>query len=278
MKTKEKQLFAIIKLLALCLITLVLSFPVIIVFFTALKPPGEIFTAQPAILPHLFTLQNYIDLFRIREFPHYLLNSFLVAVLTASATLIIALLAACAIVWMRFPAKKMIAKSILFTYMFPEILMVIPLYLLCFRLDLLDTKAGLVLTYLSFTLPFSIWMLKSFFESISIELIEAALLDGCNYLRCLIRVVLPVSLPGVAAVLIFSIILAWSEYLFANTLIISDTNRTMAIGLQTLLGYYRTDYGLLTAAGMVMVTPVLVFFIAVQKYFIKGLLVGAVKE
>ncbi|WP_054697112.1 carbohydrate ABC transporter permease [Syntrophomonas palmitatica] len=278
MKIRSNLLFNTIKLLILGLIAFVLSFPIIIAFFTALKPPGEIFTAEPSILPHIYTLQNYIDLFSIREFPNYLLNSLLVASTTALITLIIASLAACAIVWMKFPAKQMIVRSILFTYMFPEILLVIPLFLLCYHLNLVDTKAGLVLTYLSFSLPFSIWMLKSFFESLSIELIEAALLDGCSYAKLLRKVVLPVSLPGVTAVMIFSFILAWSEYLFANTLIVSDTNRTIAIGLQTLLGYYRTDYGLLTAASMVMVLPVLAFFIAVQKYFIKGLTVGAVKE
>lgn len=278
MKTRKNILLNSITFMMLCLLTFILSFPIIVTFFTALKSPGEVFTAHPTIIPHIFTLQNYIDLFNIREFPNYLVNSLLVASMTAIVTVIIASLAACAIVWMKFNGKKIIIRSILFTYMFPAILLVIPLYLVCYQLNLLDTRTGLVLTYLSFSLPLSIWMLKSFFESISVELIEAALLDGCNYFNCLRRVVLPVSLPGVTAVMIFSFILAWSEYLFANTLIITDTNRTIAIGLQTLQGYYRTDYGLLTAASIIMVLPVLVFFIAVQKYFIKGLMVGAVKE
>jgi len=222
-------------------------------------------------------LQNYSDLFSIREFPNYLLNSLIVASTTSLVTLIIAAFAACAFVWMQFPGKKIIIRLILFTYMFPGILLAIPLYLMLFKAGLTDTRTGLVMTYLSLSLPFSIWMLKSFFESIPVELVETALLDGCSYPACLVKVVLPVSLPGIMAVMIFSFIIGWSEYLFANTLISSDTNRTIAIGLQTLLGYYRTDYGLLTAACMVMMVPVLVFFIMVQKYFIKGLVAGSLK-
>ncbi len=264
--------------MALILISFIFAFPVVIAFFTSLKPPGEVFTDKPSILPIVWTSQNYADLFSIREFPNYLFNSFIVAGFTSMVTLIIASLAACSFVWIKFPGKRIIIRLILFTYMFPGILLTIPLYLMCHRLGLLDTKTSLVLTYLSISLPFSIWMLKSFFETIPVEMIDAALLDGCNHLTCLVKVILPVSLPGIMAVMIFSFIIGWSEYLFANTLIVSDTNRTIAIGLQTLLGYYRTDYGLLTAACIVMMLPVLVFFLAVQKYFIRGLMVGAVKD
>ncbi len=267
-----------IRLVLLMILTYVLLFPMTVALFTSLKPPGEVITATPSLLPHDFTLQNYRVLFSLREFPRYLLNSFLVSCYTALISILVSSLAAYALVWMNFTGKRTIVKAIFFTYMFPQILLVLPLFLMCYELNLIDTKMALVLTYLSFSLPFCVWMLKSFFESIPEELVEAAMLDGCTYLQCLFKVVLPVSIPAVTAVLVFSFVLGWSEYLFANTLIISDTNRTIAIGLQTLIGYYRVDYGLLTAASIVMTLPVLLFFVTVQKYFIQGLVVGSVKE
>jgi multiple sugar transport system permease protein len=120
-------------------------------------------------------------------------------------------------------------------------------------------------------------MLKTFFESIPKELMEAALMDGCSYWQALTKIILPISLSSITTVLIFSFVLGWSEYLFAVNLITTDANRTIAVGLQTLLGYYRTDFALLTAASITMSLPVFCLFVMVQKYFIKGLTVGAVK-
>ncbi|MFA5385146.1 MAG: carbohydrate ABC transporter permease [Eubacteriales bacterium] len=278
MKNKSGFWNKAIRLLLLMIITYILLFPMTVALFTSLKPPGEVITATPSLLPHNFTLQNYRVLFSLREFPRYLWNSLLVSCYTALISILVSSLAAYALVWMNFTGKRTIVKAIFFTYMFPQILLVLPLFLMCYELNLIDTKMALVLTYLSFSLPFCVWMLKSFFESIPEELVEAAMLDGCTYLQCLFKVVLPVSIPAVTAVLVFSFVLGWSEYLFANTLIISDTNRTIAIGLQTLIGYYRVDYGLLTAASVVMTLPVLLFFVSVQKYFIEGLVIGSVKE
>jgi multiple sugar transport system permease protein len=250
----------------------------VITFFTSLKPIGEVITAAPTLLPQHFTLDNYIKLFKVRNFPQYMYNSLWVASFTAILSLMISSLAAAAIVWMKFPGRKLVAKGILAAYMFPQILLIIPLFIMCYRLNLIDTKFSLVMAYLSFSLPFSVWMLKTFFESIPAELVQAALVDGCSYWQVLHRIILPISLAGITTVVIFSFVLGWSEYLFAANLITSDSNRTIAVGLQTLLGYYRTDYALLTAASVTMSLPVYCLFVMVQKYFIKGLTVGAVKE
>jgi multiple sugar transport system permease protein len=268
---REKTLKFIIKMILLGLITSVLFFPLLIMVLTSFKPPGEVITATPSLTPKSFTFDNYLNLFSMRPFVRYLLNSFIVASLTAIITLVIASLAACALVWKKMPGKKVISNSILFTYMFPQILLVIPLFILCFRLSLIDNKLGLVITYLSFSLPFSIWILKSFFESIPVGLIECGLVEGCNHLTCLLKIVLPISFPVVVTVGILAFIMGWSEYLFATTLISSDTNRTIAIGLQTLIGYHRVDYGLFTAAGVVMMLPVLILYLFVQKYIMRDL-------
>jgi ABC-type glycerol-3-phosphate transport system permease component len=265
-------------MVTLSAVTAVLLFPLLLTLLTSLKPAEEIITTAPALFPRHWTLDNYRTLYALRDFPRYLWNSLLVASLTAAATTVIAAMAAYALVWMRFPGKRAMGRSVFFTYMFPDILLVIPLFMVCYELALLDTRTALVLTYLSLSLPFGIWLLKSYFESIPVSILEAARLDGCSEFQCLWKVVLPVAMPAVAAVAVLTFVMGWSEYLNANTLITTNANRTIAIGLQTLAGYHRTDYGLLAAAGIVMVAPVVVFFLAVQKYLVEGLAFSTTKR
>jgi multiple sugar transport system permease protein len=263
---------------AALLVTAILLFPLFITLLTSLKPPGEVITATPQLLSDNFNLNNYLALFRIREFPRYLLNSLTVAVYTTLMSTGFSLLAAFAFVWLDFRGKNVLTRSIFFTYMFPSIIIVVPLFMMVYRLGLIDNKLALAVIYLSLSLPFSIWMLKGYFESIPIELVQIALLDGCSYFGILTRIIVPMSMPAIAAVAAFAFLLGWSEYLFASTIISTDYNRTVAVGLQTLLGYYRTDYGLLTAAGIVVVAPILVMFMVAQRYLLSGLTAGAIKE
>lgn len=249
-----------------------------VTILTSFKPSEEIITTTSKLIPQNFTLKNYINLFNAREFTAYLKNSTIVASFTAICSMNISSLAACAIVWMKCPGKKIVVRTILFTYMFPSILLVILLFILCYQMGLIDQKFGLVLTHLSFSVPFEIWMLKAYFESIPKELIEAALIDGCSYFKCLIKVILPVSLPAITTVGIYSFILGWSEYFFANTLITSNGNRTIAVGLQTLIGYHRLDFGLLTVTSVIMVVPVLLLLYQFKNISLKVLLLEALKN
>ncbi len=276
MKVKFRS-SSVISTVLLIGITLVLFFPVILTVLTSLKPMQEIITASPQLLPQHPTLENYLALFSLRQFHGYLLNSLLVAGLTAVIGTFIASVASYALVWQKFPGKKTIVRSIFLTYMFPEIIMVIPLFIMCYEMNLIDSRLGLVLVYLSFSLPFSIWLFKLFFESIPNNLIEASMLDGCNDLQRLWRIVLPLSRPVVTTVFVLCFVLGWNEYLYANTLISSDSNRTIAVGLQTLIGYHQVNYGLLTAAGVVMILPVLILFMVVQKYIVRDLSFGNIK-
>ncbi|MDD2568240.1 MAG: carbohydrate ABC transporter permease, partial [Clostridia bacterium] len=232
MKHKKPFWKTVLHFLVLCAVTFIVIFPLVITLFTSLKPPNEVITATPTLLPHDFTLENYIKLFKVRNFPQYMLNSLVVASFTAVLSLLISSLGACAIVWMKFPGKRVVINTVLAAYMFPQILLIIPLFIMCYCLNLIDTKFSLVLAYLSFSLPFSVWMLKTFFESIPKELMEAALMDGCSYWQALTKIILPISLSSITTVLIFSFVLGWSEYLFAVNLITTDANRTIAVGLQ----------------------------------------------
>jgi multiple sugar transport system permease protein len=267
-----------LKTALLVVITAALLFPIFIIILTSFKPPDEIFRAIPSLFPEHYTLENYQSLFSLRTFRDYMVNSILVAGLATVVTMMIASLASYALVWMKVPGKRMLARSVLVAYMFPRILLAIPLAIICYETNLIDNRFVLVLIYLSFTLPFSVWFLKSSFEAIPGSFVEASKLDGCNDLQCLWKIVLPVSLPVVTTTAVLSFVIAWNEYLYANTLIINDVHRTVAVGLQTLIGYYHVDYGLLTAAGVIMILPVSILFLLVQRYIVKGLALGNRRE
>ncbi|MEW6553702.1 MAG: carbohydrate ABC transporter permease [Actinomycetota bacterium] len=266
-----------LRITVLVVVTAIVWLPLIVAVFTSFKPRAEIASASPSLIPDEFTLSNYFRLFRVMDYEVYLKNSLVVAGCTSVICLLVTSLAAYSLVWLRFRGKRMFLGMTLFVYMFPQILLVIPLFVMCFRLHLLDTRFALVLTYLSFVLPFGIWMQRNYFLSISSDLVDAALTDGCNYFQCMVKVIFPISLPAMATVLTFAFIAAWNEYMFANILISSDATRTASIGLQTLIGSHSTDYGLLTAASVIMAVPVIVFFLLIQRYFREGLAMGGVK-
>ncbi len=274
---KNKLLNNVLMLVLVSTISYVLLFPVIVGIFTSFKPTSEVITLTPTLIPKHWTLVHYKALFATGEYPTYLFNGLFVAFFTTIATIMLASLAAVAIVWMKVPAKKQILQLILFTYMFPRILIIVPLFMMLYKLNLIDNKFGVVLSYLCFTLPFGIWMLKGFFESIPSDILDAARIDGCSYFSALRKVIIPVTLPAMAAVGTFSFILGWSEYIFASIIITSNSNRTITLGLYTLMGYYRTDYGLLTAACVIMIIPIVIFFIYIQKYLVSGLTAGTTK-
>ena len=277
-KHRSSYMHHSLKMLLLIGLAFIVWLPLLVVIFTSFKTRAEIATAVPTLLPQTFTFDNYARLFRLMRFEVYLWNSLLVASLTAAISLLVSSLAAYALVWLRFKGKRIFQGFTLFVYLFPQILLVVPLFLMCYRLGLLDTKFALVLTYLAFILPFGIWMLKNYFESISRTLVDAALVDGCTYWQCLWRVVLPVCLPGLATVLTYSFILGWNEYMFASILISSNPSRTVAIGVQTLIGNHGTDFTLLTAAAVVMIIPTLIFFMFIQRWFIEGLTLGGSQD
>ncbi len=257
--------------LALVAVTLVILFPIVLNVLTSLKPMREIITAEPRLLPVGPTWDNYVRLFSLRNFRHYLGNSLLVASLTAMLGTLIASISAYALVWLKTPGRKAISSSLFLTYMFPEIILVIPLFMMCYDLGLIDSRLALVLVYLAFSLPFSVWLLKLAFEAIPPGLIEASRLDGCSDAACLRLVIWPMVRPVLATVFVLSFVMGWNEYLYANTIITSDGNRTIAVGLQTLAGKHQVEYGLLSAAGVVMVLPVIILFVLLQKHIVQNL-------
>ncbi|HET6521393.1 MAG TPA: carbohydrate ABC transporter permease, partial [Geminicoccaceae bacterium] len=192
-------------------------------------------------------------------------------------TIFVATLAAYGITRFRFPGRGLIAGTMLFTYMFAPIMIVVPFYILMRAAGLVNSYLGLALAYTAFSLPFSMWLLRSFFQSIPLELEEAAMTDGATRPQAVARVIVPMALPGVIAVSIFTFIVAWNDYLFARVLISSNNLKTLPVGMQDLYTSTVTDWGMMMAAGVVITLPALAFFVMVQRYLIAGWGAGAVK-
>lgn len=253
------------------------AFPFFWMISTSFKPLKEIFVYPPYFLPKDFTLANFYRLFEQTRFLNYFKNSVFVASSAVVLTMAIATAGAYGLTRFRFLGREKIASLILFTYMFAPIMIVIPFYVLVKKMGLANTHLALILAYTAFCLPFSLWLLRAFFQSIPIALEEAALIDGANRLRAVIHVVFPLALPGVIATSIFTFILAWNDYIFVRILITSDRLKTLSVGIADLYNATVIDWGMIMAGGMLISVPVLVFFVFIQRYLIAGWGTGAMK-
>lgn len=253
------------------------GFPLFWMALTSIKPDREIITATPSIWTAAPHLDAYRRLFDQTKFDTYFLNSIWVAGGSTLMTILVAVLAAYGITRFRFKGRESIATVMLFTYMFAPIMIVIPFYIMMRKLGLTNSHFGLMLSYASFSLPFSMWLLRSFFQSIPLELEEAAMIDGASRPQAVARVIVPMALPGVIAVSIFTFIVAWNDYLFARVLIGKDELKTLPLGIQDLYESSVTDWGMIMAAGVMITIPALAFFVSVQRYLIAGWGAGGVK-
>jgi ABC-type glycerol-3-phosphate transport system permease component len=240
--------------------------PFLYVVMSSFKQPQELNGVINDFLPKSLYLDNYTNLFESGNFALYFLNSLFVALLTTLLALFVAILAGYALARWPFSGRRPLLLAIVAMQMFPAVLMAIPLYKILRTLGLLDARTGLILVYVTFALPFCVWMMRNYFITVPREIEEAALVDGCGHFSALWRVLLPPALPGVTAAGAFSIILVWDEFLYANTFINSDELRTLSVGLDSLIGEYTTDWGQLLAGGVLMTLPVVILFAFLQRY------------
>ncbi len=276
MKRSRRASFVLIVGLAALLFIVIVPFYWI--FSSSIKIPQEIIARTPTLIPQSFSLQHYDKLMNSSQFPVYLRNSTLVALATMGITLLLCTPAAYALYRMRLPGRQTLFRIILITYAFPGILLLIPLYFMLSSLRLIDTLYALVIVNVTFAAPFAVWLLQAFFQTIPAEIEESAALDGANRLQILLRIIIPLTAPGLASVAIFAFITSWTEYMFSSVLIISEQHRTVPVGLAGIVGQYQVDWGLLLAGASVTTLPVLVLFALVGRYFIAGLTAGAVKS
>ena len=242
----------------------------------ALQQPPVWIPANPTLEQYRELLSPYSDLGK--QFLLYLRNSLWVSFATTILGVLVAVPAAYAFSRFSFPGKNGLFFTILVRNMFPLVVFLIPLFILMQRLGLVNTHASLIITYLTFGLPLSIWLLKGFYDNIPPQLEQAARIDGATRFQAFFLIVMPLSSPGIIATAIYAFIQAWNEYVYAVTFLNNDRLLTLPPGLQKFFAEYSTNWPGLMAASFIMSVPVVVLFLVLQKYFVRALTEGAIKS
>ncbi|WP_405608665.1 carbohydrate ABC transporter permease [Streptomyces sp. NBC_01508] len=255
--------------------------PVCVMVSSSLKPLEDV-TGKFQWIPSEITIRPYFDIWDTVPLAHYFMNSLMVAGAATVLSVTIAVFSAYAVSRYRFKGKRVFTVTVLSTQMFPGILFLLPLFLIFVNIGnstgvaLYGSRGGLILTYLTFSLPFSIWMLIGYFDSIPRDLDEAAMVDGCGPFGALFRVVVPAAIPGIVAVSVYAFMTAWGEVLFASVMT-NDETRTLAVGLQGYATQNDVYWNQIMAASLVVSVPVVAGFLLLQRYLVAGLTAGAVK-
>jgi multiple sugar transport system permease protein len=244
---------------------------------TSLKYDKEIYGYEATLIPENPTLSNYVTILRDTPYLIFLRNSTVVAVGSTVISLVVACLGAYAIARLNFPGRALLARLLVCTYLVPASLLFIPLFAIMSALRFTDTLHGLTIAYLSGDVPFCTWLLMGYFKSVPAELEEAALVDGCNRITALIRVVLPVSLPALVVVTFFCFTRAWNEFLYAYVFTSTNAAKTITTGLVNFMSADVFFWGPLMASTILSALPPVVMFLVFQRWVVKGLTLGAVK-
>jgi arabinogalactan oligomer/maltooligosaccharide transport system permease protein len=250
--------------------------PVAWTLLTSFKPESQIFSTQIKLIDQP-TLQNYVDLLTRGDFLTWAFNSLFVSIVTTIIGVFLAATCAYAISRFRFRGRNGALYLFLVAQMFPAVVLLVPLYTIFTSLKLIDTPWSLVLSYATFAIPFCILMLKGFFDTIPYELEEAGRVDGLGVFGSFWRIVIPLSVPGLAVTAFYSFITAWNEFLFARTFLTSREALTLPVGMATFIDPFNSPWGLLTAGSVLITIPVMVFFFLAQRFLISGLATGGVK-
>jgi arabinogalactan oligomer/maltooligosaccharide transport system permease protein len=279
---RPRPLAAAAAYLALVVTTAVVLYPVMLVCKKAFEP-GKNFALSASPIPHTTTLDNFHRLFTARGghgellFLRHTDNSLIIAVLTTIVGVVLSTTAAYALSRFRFPGRKAGLTTFLVVQMFPATLLLLPLYVILDKLGLLNSIVGLVLVYSTTAIPFCVWTLKGYFDTLPRELEEAARIDGASPWMVFWKIILPLSTPGLAVTALFSFMTAWNEFIMASTFMTDESKYTLPVLIQSSVGQHSADYGLFAAGAVVTSIPVMIAFYVLQKYLVGGLTAGAVK-
>jgi ABC-type glycerol-3-phosphate transport system permease component len=256
---------------------LFILFPYLWLIISSFKPTSELLAYPPKFISPNFSLENYITVFQRTKIGRFFVNSIITATSVSISAVILSVIGGYSLARIGFPGKRILLNAVLFVYIVPPIMLVVPLYDLLVRLQLVDTMLSLILSQMAHALPFTIWLLTIFFENLPIEVEEAAQVDGASRLSVLRRIVLPISLPAVATAFIFAFIDSWNDFLFASVLISSDELKTLPVGTYIFSLGAVIEWGWILSSGVIVSIPVLIFFLFFQRHLVSGLTTGAVK-
>ncbi len=281
--TMKKVFWDIFFVFSLTFLTLYVFCPLYTMVTASIKPLENIQIIEGSLIPKSFDFSTYKRMWKTVPLLRYIKNSIVIVGISTFLSVTIAIITGYIMDRFPFCGKKLFGNMLIFAQMLPGILFLLPLYLLftlsykAIGIKLVGTYKGLILTYMTFSLPFSIWMMKSYYHSIPRELEEAAYIDGCGYMKTLFAIIYPVARPGIIAVAIYSFFVGWEELLFASVLT-NDMTRTVSVGLRTYSAAEIVYWNEMMAAAVTVTLPVIIVFLFLQKYLVKGLTAGGVKE
>ena len=270
-----KRILIHLVLIISCVIAI---FPILRILAVSLRPGNRLMSTDLAIIPPDATLESYRIILFEKPFLSWVWNSLAITISTALIGVILAATAAYAFSRWKFPGRSVGLVFLLATQMIPASMLMIPIYILAFKLGMVGTYRGLVIAYCVTSIPFSVWILKGYYDTIPVDLEEAARIDGCSQLQAFLRVLLPLSTPALAITFLFNFMAAWNEYLLARVMLGSQESLlTWPLGLQRLQGQFQTQWGQFSAGSILVMVPVMVLFLYSSKYLISGLTLGGVK-
>ena len=271
-----ERVFRILSVFVIAGLLFLVIFPLYFMLTTAFKIEREIYS-ELTWIPHEPTLENFDAVINSFRIPVYLRNTLLVALITTGIVVVVSVLAGYSLTRLRFPGRAAMARGVLFVYLIPGSLMLIPIYLIIVKAHLQNTFTGLVIANMSFAVPFCTWLMMGYLRTISEEMEEASLIDGCTRLMSLWYIVVPLSIPGIVTAAIFIFNNVWNEFIFALILTQDESRRMISVGLSN---FYRTDYymvGPMMAGSLIAMAPVVLLYVLAQRYVVSGLAAGGVK-
>lgn len=269
-----RRIILLVRFLVLIPIFIYILFPMYWLISSALKPRAELFLIPPNLYPANPTISNIISLFTETQFPAGLLNSIVVSSGATATTIFLALLGGYGLARSNFKGRRNLARLILFTYMFPHVIIGIPLYLVYFRAGLLNTRIGLIIAHTTLTLPFALWLMWQYFQTIPVTFEEAAWICGASRKRTFVEIVLPLATPGLIAVAIFSFAVSWSDFTLAKILMTEQSMLTFPVMIESFMTLDKFHWGLLNASGLIVMIPAFLLVYYLQKYILVGFTLG----
>jgi arabinogalactan oligomer / maltooligosaccharide transport system permease protein len=261
----------------LILFTAIALYPVLQVVTISLRPADRLLSTSLEIIPENATLNNYISLFRDRPFLLWMRNSIMVSLVVTITGVVFAAMTGYAFSRFSFIGKKIGMLSLLTTQMFPATMLLLPLYIMLINLGLINTYLGVITIYTATALPFTIWTMKGYYDTIPYTLEEAARIDGCNQWQAFYMIILPLAAPALVITALFSFMTAWAEYLVAAQILQDSNLWTLPLGLKSFESNMSTEWGLYGASSIIVTIPVVILFLALSKYLVSGLTLGSVK-
>lgn len=257
--------------------TLIALYPIVNVFTISLRPDDKLLSTSLAIIPENASFKQYINLFTNQPFLLWVWNSTIVSAVVTFTGVALASTAGYALSRFQFIGKQVSMLGILTTQMFPATMLLLPMYIMLIKLELLNSYLGIIVVYSATALPFCVWQMKGYYDTIPFSLEESARIDGCNRWQAFYKIILPLAAPALVITALFSFMTAWSEYIVAAQVLQETELYTLPLGLKSFQSNLTTEWGLYAAASLVVSIPVVVLFVILSKWLVSGLTLGSVK-